>query len=113
MGKKVLIVDDDEDIVKLMKIRLSAKGFEVILGKDGEEGLSLVKSEKPDILLIDFDIPKKSGEEVAKELKGSGLPILILSGAERNLEPGLVNGVILKPYDWDKLLAEIDKLTGS
>ena len=68
-ARKVLIADDEPDIRELLQYNLSAAGFEVILAKDGDEALDKAKKNKPDLILLDVMMPKKSGVEVCKILR--------------------------------------------
>jgi two-component system response regulator VicR len=67
--KKILIVDDTPDNIKLLKAFLSGKQYEFIIATDGEEALDKAFSEQPDLVLLDLMLPKKSGIEVLKEIK--------------------------------------------
>ena len=81
LNKKVLIAEDDKDLISLLKESFESEGFEVVLAEDGEQGYDLAKKEKPDILLLDILMPKMNGIEMAKKLKGEGIkyPIIFLT----------------------------------
>lgn len=83
MAKRILIVDDETDIVVLMKFTLEAHGFEVITAYDGEDGLAKAKTYKPDLIILDVLMPKMLGDEVAKQLKAEpecgSIPIIFLT----------------------------------
>ena len=68
-GKKVLLIEDEEMLSEMYKMKFVAEGFEFIKAKDGESGLELAKKEKPDIILLDIIMPKMDGFAVLKELK--------------------------------------------
>lgn len=95
--KKVLVVDDDPDITLLVKIKLEKTGrFEVIFTNAGSRALELAKTEQPDIIICDIDIPDKSGGEVAEELikdpDTGQIPILFFSSL---VNPGdIVDGKV-------------------
>lgn len=82
-GKKVLLVDDEEDFVDIVRTRLESNGFEVAVAYDGEEALEKVKEEKPDIIILDIVIPKVNGFDVCRKLKNDqaykGIPIIMLT----------------------------------
>ena len=83
MAKRILIVDDEPDIVVIMKFTLENHGFEVMTAYDGEDGLSKAKSYKPDLIILDVLMPKMLGDEVAKQLKAlpdcGSIPIIFLT----------------------------------
>jgi len=80
---KILIVDDDPDLVEAVSIILESKGYEVAAAYDGEEGLQKVKTERPDLIVLDVMMPGKDGYAVCKELKGdpacASIPVLLLT----------------------------------
>lgn len=83
---KVLLADDEKDIVDLVKISLVNEGYEVVTAQDGEEALSKIRSEDPDIILLDLSMPKKGGFEVLKEVRENPSsekwqPIIIVSAS--------------------------------
>lgn len=81
--KKVLIIEDDDHISKVYQIKLDKENVDTVVARDGEEGVNMVSSEKPDLVLLDLMIPKKDGfvvlEEVKKTELGKKIPILVLS----------------------------------
>ena len=83
MKKKILLVDDTQDIVTVMKFLLEKNGFEVITAYDGLEGLQKTKEQKPDVVILDVKMPKMSGEEMACELaqnqETAHIPVIYLS----------------------------------
>lgn len=118
MGNKILLVDDEPKLLLLVKSRLEASGYEVITAADGEEALSKITSEKPDLLILDIMMPKIDGLQVcAKIKKDPGLeqiPVIILSAKiqkETILEAQKVraNGYVIKPFRPEVLLAEVKK----
>ena len=80
---KILLVEDDRFLIKAVYTKLTQKGFEVVLANDGDEAISKAKTEKPELVLLDMVLPKKSGFEVLRELKGNpetaSIPVFILS----------------------------------
>lgn len=80
---KILIAEDEKDLRDLYKMRFELESFETIFAKDGEEALEKVKKEKPDVMLLDIMMPKKSGMEVLEELKKDSstkdMPVVVLT----------------------------------
>jgi len=83
MGRKILIVDDDSDFVEAVTMILRPKKFEVVAAYNGKEGIEKVKSERPDLVVLDVMMPEKDGYSVCRELKSdpqwSHIPVLLLT----------------------------------
>ena len=116
MPKKILIVEDYPHIVEVLRIRLEAAGYEVIAAVDGQEGLNMARSEKPDLIILDVMLPKMNGYKVCRFLKFDAkykhIPIFLLTarGKPEDIETGKATGAneyIIKPYDPQELLALI------
>jgi DNA-binding response OmpR family regulator len=118
---KILLVDDEPSIVKMVGKRLQIEGFEVVVAMDGEEALAKVASEKPDLVILDFMLPKKNGYEVCSALKADpqmqSIPVLLFTA--KAMEPGLgpgagcgANGYVRKPFQSAELLTTIKSLLG-
>ncbi len=111
--KRILIVDDERDIVKAVTIRLQVNGFEVISAFDGIQGVFAAHKERPDLILLDIRMPGADGFTVAEQLRNSRLtrdiPVVFLTGSpepkaqERALEVG-ARFYVKKPYDPEELL---------
>ncbi len=88
--KKVLIVEDEDIIIDLLKKKLLQEGYDVSIAHDGEEGLKSLREIKPDIVLLDIVMPKKSGyevmEEMGKDPELSKIPIIIISNSGQPVE---------------------------
>lgn len=126
MGAKILVVDDDPEILEAIGIILEANGYEVITARDGIEGLNKLREEKPDLMILDLLMPKMDGFEVCKELKDprwakyAHIPIVILSSVRQDasrrryeLETGLqldVDDYVEKPIEHIVLLERIGKI---
>ena len=126
MPAKILIVDDDPDILDALTMILEAKGYQTVTAQDGIEGLANLKAEKPDLMILDLLMPKMDGFAVCKELqdprwsKFKGMPILILTSVREEasrrryeLETGLelnVDDYVEKPVSPDILLQRVDRL---
>lgn len=116
--KKILVVDDDLDIVSMLKKRLEAKNYNVITAMDGREGLAKACQEKPDLILLDIIMPNKDGFTMLKELKAqesvTHIPVIILSakGETDTLLKGEeleATDYFIKPCDFEELLQYIKK----
>jgi DNA-binding response OmpR family regulator len=114
MKKKILIIEDEEDLVKGLKLNLEDEGYQVIWASDGEMGLEHVYTAKPALIILDLMLPKKDGLEVCRELreKKIGTPIIMLTakGEEIDKVVGLEIGAddyITKPFSIRELLARI------
>ena len=123
---KILVVDDDPDIVEAICAVLEAHSHQVVTAHDGEEGLGKLKEEKPDLMILDLLMPKMDGFAVLKELqdprrsKYSNLPILVLTSIREDasrrryeLETGLeldVDDYVEKPLDPYTLITRVEKL---
>ena len=106
--KKVLIVDDEEDIISLIKISLNLAGFDTFEALDGQKALTILKKQKPDLILLDIMMPRMDGYELCKRLKKNrklkGIPVVFLTakGQKEDAEKGLACGAddyIVKPFD--------------
>jgi len=99
-GKKVLVAEDDVFLSQLLSIRLERAGINVLKAFDGEETLEIIKRERPDLVLLDIILPKKSGFEVAEEVASNpmlrSIPIIITSnlGQDSDIERGMALGVV-------------------
>ena len=121
--KKVLVIDDEGDFLKVMRLRLEASAFEVITLDSGERAMQVAKSERPDLILLDVVMPGKNGSDVCRELKADeatrGIPIIIFT-AHYPEEEGIKTGArwigaddyMLKPFDSAALLVKIEALIG-
>ena len=90
MAKKVLVVDDDVNTVKFLTAALEENGYETVKAHNGQEGLEMVKSENPNLVLLDVMMPKKTGFVLFKQLrrddKYKDLPVIMLTGVAEVLE---------------------------
>jgi DNA-binding response OmpR family regulator len=114
---RILLADDSETILLLLRTRLEMEGHEVETAVDGQEVVDAVdRADPPDILLLDAMMPRKSGIDALRELRAAGIetPALIVSahtdgGGRDNLQ---IAAYITKPIDFDQLFAKIAELTG-
>ena len=114
MNEKILIIEDEEDLVKGLKLNLADEGYEVDYALNGKEGLEKALNEKPDLILLDIMLPGMNGLEICKELrqKKMDIPILMLTakGEEIDKVIGLEIGAddyISKPFSIRELLARV------
>jgi len=120
--KKILVVDDEPNIVKTVKSRLKANGYDVVTAYDGEEGLDKAYKEKPDLIILDLMLPKLHGHDVYKRLKADSeykdTPIVMLtaSGELSDIKTGMeigADGYVTKPFKSEVLLGIIQGLLGT
>jgi len=117
--KKVLIVDDEQDLVDVFSVRIEVNGFDVVTASDGQEALEKIKNEKPDLILLDLMLPKVNGYEVCRMTKFDDntrdIKVIVLSALnepkdrEKALEAG-ADAVFIKPFDLDLLVTKIRDL---
>jgi DNA-binding response OmpR family regulator len=126
MQGKILVIDDDPDILDALAMILESQGYQVFTARDGIEGLANLKAEKPDLMILDLLMPKMDGFAVCKELqdprwsKFRDMPILILTSVREDasrrryeLETGLelnVDDYVEKPISPDILLQRVERL---
>ncbi|MDP2929607.1 MAG: response regulator [Candidatus Omnitrophota bacterium] len=119
LKKRILLVEDEQDIVTTLVFRLEAEGYEIITAMDGEDGLNQARTEKPDLILLDLMLPKMDGYKVCIQLKGdsrfSHIPIIIFTARaeEADRKKSEIVGAdayITKPFEPPLLLAKIKEL---
>ena len=126
MVGKILVVDDDPDILDAVTLILESQGYKVVTARDGIEGLATLRAENPDLMILDLMMPKMDGFAVCKELqdprwsKYKEIPILILTSVREEasrrryeLETGLeldVDDYVEKPMSPDVLLKRVSTL---
>jgi DNA-binding response OmpR family regulator len=121
MAKKIMVVDDEPYIARVIKFKLEQEGYNVISANDGQTGLQKIREEKPDLVLLDVMMPGLSGYDVCQQLKQdpalAGIPVVILTakGQERDREQGLNMGAsdyITKPFSPNRLLDLVKNMIG-
>jgi DNA-binding response OmpR family regulator len=119
MPKKVLIADDEENIVTALEFLLQRRGYETCVAKNGDDALSEIERFAPDLVLLDVMMPRKSGYEVCQRMRGRPewrhIKIIMLSAKGREVEvsKGVSLGAdlyITKPFSNTELVAKIDGL---
>ena len=112
---KILLIEDDEKIAKLIKNGFRKIGYRIDIAKDGEEGLYMAQNNNYDVLIIDWMLPKMSGIEMLKELKKTkNTPALILT-AKSDIEDKIeglevADDYLTKPFEFDELIARVKAL---
>jgi two-component system, OmpR family, alkaline phosphatase synthesis response regulator PhoP len=119
MSKKILVVDDEPDILKVVVFRLKKSGYEVLSAVNGKETLELLKTQKPDLIVLDYRLPDTNGLEISKVVRADAsmktMPIILLSASSggdisQALQDAHVNEYVKKPFDPEELLAAIKRL---
>ena len=116
MPIRVLAIDDEADILRMISIKLGKAGYEVITAKDGQEGVEKALSERPDVMLVDVMMPKKNGYQVISEVKENleEAPVYILLTAKseaEDIKKGFSSGAddfITKPFSPQELIERIN-----
>jgi len=118
----VLVIDDDEQYLCLLKALLNREGYEVLAARDGKQGLEICEGTHVDLAISDIVMPEMEGLEVIMELKKrfSGVKIIAISGGGRNhpgdylnLATGFgANSTLTKPFSGEELLATVKELVG-
>jgi len=120
MSKKILIVDDEEDMLFAVKLQLEQSGFTVLTAQDGKTGLDMARTQKPDLVILDLMLPKLDGYKVCRMLKFDQkykyIPVILFTArvqyadAKLGYEVG-ADAYITKPFDPNVLLEKIQELT--
>ncbi|MDD5449476.1 MAG: response regulator [Candidatus Omnitrophica bacterium] len=123
MKKKILIIDDEVDLVGLLKTKLELRNYHIVPLYTSKRSLEITKREKPDLILLDIMMPDKDGYEVCRELRAdedtSAIPIILFSAKpdqKEYLKTGTksvgADDYIVKPFETDALLEKIKGLLG-
>ena len=114
--KKILVVDDEQQLALALKIRLQSHGYQVVTAHDGQQALALAAQEKPDLVILDVLMPVMDGYACLRELNtrfGRGkIPVIILTARDRMKDLFELEGIedyVVKPFDHDDLLVRIDR----
>ena len=119
MAQRILVVEDEPDVLKFLMFRLGQKNYELVTARDGQEVLDLIAKERFDLILLDIKLPKMDGYEVCRRLKSdsatAGIPILFITADSTVMEFArdkklCAEDFLLKPYDPSELYAKIDEL---
>jgi DNA-binding response OmpR family regulator len=116
---RVLVVDDDPVILKLLEVNFEMEGFAVLTAGDGQEGLEVARAKQPDVIVSDVMMPRLNGLELAAAVKAdaatSGIPVLLLSAKAQvaDVQDGLgagANDYVTKPFEPLELVARVQQL---
>ena len=118
--RKILVVEDDEDLLCLYRLYLQGGSYKILQAKNGKEGLELAEREKPDLIILDMIMPVMDGEEFIQKFRLEGknfdIPIIIASVNDKIppvlVEKGRIQSVLKKPFPIETLLKEIDSILG-
>jgi len=116
--KRILLVDDDREIIESMRLTLEASGYEVLVARDGNQGLALAERENPDLVILDMMMPKRSGFLVLEKLRRTRpvpIRIIMVTANEGNRHKAYaetlgVDDYIRKPFAMDRLLNSVERL---
>jgi DNA-binding response OmpR family regulator len=122
MSHKVLIADDEPNIVISLEYLMKQAGYEVSIARDGQEAIDAIRRERPQLVLLDVMMPKKSGYEVCQELrtddelKGTLVLMLTAKGRDTDIDKGLGVGAdayMTKPFATKELVAKVAEMLGA
>ena len=109
---RVLVVDDDPDILALVRFKLEASGHEVLDAGDGERGLAAAREHLPDVVLADWTMPRMSGLEMLAAMRSepatAAIPFILLTARAQQTDAPGIDGFIAKPFSLVDLTAGID-----
>jgi len=117
MAKKILVIDDEPQIVKYLTAFLEDNGYETCSASNGEEGMEVLRKEKPDLVTLDLQMPGDTGtrfyRNMSKDKEFKDVPVIVVSGIPgRHLAVSKPVAVFEKPIDRDKLLATVRETIG-
>ena len=115
-AKKILIVDDEQQLALAVKIRLQSRWYQVVTAGDGKQGLEAIEKEHPDLVILDILMPVMDGYSCIREMNsrfGRGkIPVIVLTARDRMKDLFDLEGIedyVVKPFDHEDLLARIDR----
>ncbi len=119
-AKRILLVDDDTEIIVAMQYSLEAKGYEILVARDGNQGLAMAEREDPDLVILDMMMPKRSGFLVLEKLRRTRpvpMRVIMITANEGSRHKAYaemlgVDDYIRKPFGMDRLLASVERLLG-
>lgn len=116
---KILLVDDEKDLVETVKLRLEVSGYEVVVARDGMEAINLARQENPDLIILDLMLPKIDGYKVCAMLKFDArfkdTPVILFTARAGEQDRSLgaevrADAYLVKPFDSKIFLAKIEEL---
>ncbi|MBN2476833.1 MAG: response regulator [Pirellulales bacterium] len=116
--KRILLVDDDREIVESIKVALEANGYEILVARDGNQGLAMAEREDPDLVILDMMMPKRSGFLVLEKLRRTRpipLRVIMITANEGSRHKAYaemlgVDDYVRKPFAMDRLLQSVGRL---
>jgi DNA-binding response OmpR family regulator len=120
-AKRILLVDDDHEIVESMRIALEARGYKILVARDGNQGLSMAEKEDPDLVILDMMMPKRSGFLVLEKLRRTRpvpMRVIMITANEGSRHKAYaemlgVDDYIRKPFAMDRLMDSVERLLAS
>ena len=122
MAKKILLIEDEEIMINLLQKKLTQEGYQILVAKNGEEGLKTMRETKPDLILLDIIMPKKGGFEVMEAMQKDNelkeIPIIIISNSgqpvelDRAKDLGAKDWLIKTEFDPREVLDKVIKQIG-
>jgi len=115
---KILVIEDERNIQELVRINLTARGYQVVVAPDGEKGIELAQLERPDLILLDLMLPGMSGWDVLMTLKADRklgkIPVIITTAREQEHEEDKIRsmkvaGRLVKPFAIDELIRQVEQ----
>ncbi len=118
MKKKILIIDDEPDILKLVSLRLKKLGHDILTADNGKDGLDSIKANKPDMILLDLILPVISGEKICRQIKKDEelkhIPVILFTASDVSVADTAkqlgAEDYIAKPFDPKKLVEKVQKI---
>jgi DNA-binding response OmpR family regulator len=119
-GKRILLVDDDAEIVESLRLALEANGYTVLVARDGNQGLALSERENPDLVILDMMMPKRSGFLVLEKMRrtrDTPMRVIMITANEGTRHKAYaemlgVDDYIRKPFPMDRLIESVRRLIG-
>ena len=116
--KRILLVDDDQEIIESLKVALSAKGYEILVARDGNQGLAMAEREDPNLVILDMMMPKRSGFLVLEKLRRTQKDptrVIMITANEGSRHKAYaemlgVDDYIRKPFAMDRLIESVERL---
>lgn len=119
-AKKILLVDDDQEIIESLRYTLESKGYQILIARDGNQGLAMAEREDPDLMILDMMMPKRSGFLVLEKLRRTRpvpLRVIMITANEGSRHKAYaemlgVDDYIRKPFAMDRLVDSVQRLLG-
>ncbi len=116
--KRVLVVDDDQELVESVRTALSTRGYEVLVASDGAEALARIERDRPDLMVLDLVMPRRSGFTVLERMRRTAMrstPVIMMTGTDeqRHRDAAALRGVsvfLSKPFAIEELLSEVETI---